>query len=75
MKLSGLETLEERRAAAFKKFTEKTVNRDQFSSWFPRKNTHAYGLRSQNIYDEEYAHTERLYKSPLFSMRRLLNAS
>ena len=48
------------------------ANSERFGSWFPR-NDNVRELRRTKTYKEEYARTERLYNSPLYAMRRILN--
>ena len=64
-------TLEKRREALTLNFAKKCIKDNRFQHWFkekPRNN-----LRSNKIYEEQFAKTERLRKSPLFYMRRALN--
>jgi hypothetical protein len=73
LEMSGLTCLEERREEAFLKFARKT-SEGRFKNWFPKRpNTRS--LRDQKTYIEQYARCDRLYKSPIFAMRRLLNDS
>ena len=69
--MSGLETLEERRKKALQKFANKALKNPQFEHWFsPNTNrTRRHG----KMYDEFFAKSDRLYRSPLFTMRHLLN--
>ena len=69
-----IETLEDRRYKAIKKFAEKTSKNPQFSHWFP-KNCNRTSQRSGKTYEELFAKSDRLYFSPLFTMRRILNES
>ena len=69
---SGLETLQVRRERAFLKFAITLSGSARYSHWFPECDN-SVNLRRGNRYQEHYARTSRLYKSPLFSMRRLLN--
>ena len=69
---SGLETLETRRHNALKKFAEKTSKIPQFANWFPL-NTNRSSQRSGKWYQEMHARSDRLYNSPIFAMRRILN--
>ena len=69
---TGLESLEERRIAAVDKFAKKNLE-GKFSHWFPLREARR-GLRNENIYLEEHARTERLKNTPVFYMRRRLNA-
>ena len=70
---SGIKTLYERRNDAFDKFCLKTEKNPSFSHWLPRVEFTHYDLRRGRIFEEEFARTEKLYKSPLFTMRRRLN--
>ena len=74
LKASGLETLENRREKALKKFAAKAVKNPQFSAWSPLNKNRA-SLRTGKIYEERLAKSDRLYNSPLFKMRRILNDS
>ena len=70
---SGLDTLWRRREKLLQKFIEKTSNIDRFRQrWFPRKTFTHMNLRKELFYEEKHARTERLYRSPLYSMRRRL---
>ena len=71
---SGLETLTSRRTRTVRKFAEKTANNPQFSHWFTL-NDNRFSQRSSNIYKEYYARSDRLYRSPMYEMRRQLNNS
>ena len=68
---AGVKTLEERRKDAFKKFTLSLQKNNKYCEWFPKSETR--NLRHTKPYQELFARTARLYKSPLFCMRRLLN--
>ena len=70
--MSGLETMESRRIKLFKKFTSKTSENPKYQSWFPLK-TKLRDTRNPRPYLEDRATSDRLYKSPLFAMRRLMN--
>ena len=69
---SGLQTLEERRKRALGRFAVKAAANKQFTNWFPL-NDNRFSQRSSNLYKELYAKSDRLYRSPLFEMRRFLN--
>ena len=64
--------LEERRQKAIEKFAQKTVKNPQFSHWFPT-NKNRSSQRTGKTYEEKLARSDRLYNSPLFKMRRILN--
>ena len=70
---SGLKTMKIRREEAFGKFAAKTSANQKFERWFPKVVNRPYQLRNTPRYEEEFAHTDRLYRSPLFAMRRYLN--
>ena len=64
----------QRRENIVKKFTVKASGHRLFKEkWFPINNEVDYAIRNRKIYLEEYARTNRLTKSPVFAMRRLLN--
>ena len=69
---SGLESMEERRIRQFEKFTKKTSENPKYTGWFPLKEQ-VRDTRKPRPYREERASSDRLYRSPLFAMRRLLN--
>ena len=66
-------SLEERRKKMVLNFARKTESKERFKGWFPRKDDGGINLREELTYEEKYARTERLKKSPLFYMRRELN--
>ena len=69
---SGLETLTQRRDNTLIKCARKSPANTQFSHWFPF-NTNRTSSRRSKAYEEKHASSDRLYNSPLFKMRRLLN--
>ena len=69
---SGLRTLEERRELATVKFARKAAVNPQFKQWFLLNKNRSTG-RMSKTYKEKHASSDRLYNSPLFKMRRLLN--
>ena len=71
---SGLPRLGERRSGAFSKFAKKTSENPKYKHWFPLREQQRQ-TRSNNPYLEERATGDRLYKSPLFAMRRELNGN
>ena len=73
LEASGLPTLAERRKEIMKKFVKKISISKTFERWIPTHRPYSYGLRNELKYQEENAHTERLYNSPIFYIRRLLN--
>ena len=72
---TGVQTLEERREIASNDFALKLVKSERFSGLFPLNHypEEMVGLRSQKKYKEKFARTDRLYKSPLYTMRRYFN--
>ena len=72
LKISGLQTLKDRRVSSFQKFTSKTIKNPKYNHWFPERIVTRF-TRSSAKYLEEKAVGNRLYNSPIFAMRRLLN--
>ena len=65
--------LAEIREAAFLKFAKTLASSERYGNmWFPLKDQ-TRTLRNNIRYEEFYARTERLYNSPVYRMRRLLN--
>ena len=71
---SELSTLEERRVKAFERFTTKTLKNKKYESWLPLKENIRTN-RTTSTFKEEFAAGNRLYNSPVYTMRRLLNRS
>ena len=71
---SGLTTLKARREATVMKFVKKCLDNPIYAGWFPR-NQNPTSERHPKIYKEEFARTDRLYNSPIFHMRRVLNGT
>ena len=69
-------TLKDRREQIALKFAKKTAENERFrDKWFPRREYGFTGLRNEMKYEEKFAKTERLKKSPIFYMRREMNKS
>ena len=68
---TGLRTLKDRREEACLKFAIKLKDSECFSYLFPENPT--FNLRVTKKYKEDFARTERMYMSPLYAMRRMLN--
>ena len=67
-------TLTDRRQHLLDQFIQKTLENPKFSSkWLPLKETHNYDTRKEKKFVEKPARTERLWKTPLFTMRRRAN--
>ena len=69
---TGIKTLQQRRDDRCLKFARKSLANDRYRHWFPM-NVIARPTRHQLTYKESFAKTKRLYNSPLYHMRRLLN--
>ena len=69
-----LETLEARRWERIRKFAIKAQKNEKYSAkWFPKARDHQYNTRRPKTFLEETSKTQRLYRSPIFTMRRILN--
>ena len=55
------------------KFANKLVESNRFRDLFPLNNAERTNTRNRKKYLEETSRTSRLYDSPLFFLRRLLN--
>ena len=73
LEMTGLQSLRERREARFTKFAVKAASNPRYAGWFPRVQ-HSRTLRSRPPYQEFQARTSRLFNSPLYDLRRRLNA-
>ena len=71
--LAGLPSLEERRQELFRKFAVKIGDDPKYTDWLPESEQPVYSLRTHKKYREMHANTDRLYRSPLFTIRRTLN--
>ena len=72
LEMTGLTTLKARRDARSEKFARKCLASPRFRSWFPLHPIER-ATRTPLVYQEKFARTKRLYNSPLFHMRRVLN--
>ena len=69
-----MESLEDRRKNAILKFAQKAQKNPVYSHWFEEnQNPRRLTQRKSKKYVEKLAKTNRLYKSPVYTMRRLLN--
>ena len=76
LRFSGTETLMKRRSDRLEKFARKNYNNPMFRErWFPAAEDTEHNTRMRKKLREEQSTTDRLYRSPLFTMRRLLNRS
>ena len=74
LELSGLTTLEERRKHLFDNFCKKIFENSRFKQdWLEERIFTGPNIRSQKIILEKYAKTNRLYNSPLYTIRRRIN--
>ena len=71
---SGLETLSLTRSKAVDRFAMKLVASPAFGHLFPFRPDDRRRSRISQKYLEKHANTSRLYNSPLYYMRRRLNA-
>ena len=74
LKESGLDPLKTCRQKAFLKFAKRASQNPIYSHWF-KLSKNLTSDRNPRIYEEKFARTSKLYNSPLFAMRRELNAS
>ena len=72
LEMSGLPTLQQRRDERCLKFARKAGTDPYFRTWFPL-NPVGRVTRNPLIYQESRAKTNRLFNSPIYHMRRLLN--
>ena len=72
LEMSGLSTLQQRRDERCLKFARKLSTDQYFRKWFPL-NPVERRTRNPLLYKETRARTNRLYRSPVHHMRRLLN--
>ena len=71
---SGISTLEERREHLFNNFCQKTYNNERLrQQWLEERVFIGPDLRSQRIIKEKHANTNRLFNSPLYTVRRTIN--
>ena len=72
LEMTGLSTLQARRDARSEKFARKCLASPRFRAWFPLQ-ANERSTRNPLTYQEKFARTKRLYNSPLYHMRRVLN--
>ena len=75
LSMSGIQSLKDRREIACIKFANGLARSQRYGDiWFPENVQNVnQSLRNKKKYKEFYARTSRLYNSPLYSMRRILN--
>ena len=73
LNIAGIESLKKRREKAFLKFSNSLAKNPRYAGWLER-NENSGRLRNVKKYREHFARSERLYNSPLYAIRRALNA-
>ena len=74
LKISGIDSLEDRRKVMALKFARKCLNNDNYSKLFPlNKLKHEMSLRNPMKYAVKKSNTERLKRSSIPFMQNLLN--
>ena len=69
-----IETLEDRRLKAVKRFVSKAIRNPRFAPrWFKRRQEDQHGIRRRRPFEERKANTNRFYNSPLMFMTRIAN--
>ena len=70
-----MKTLDSRREELTANFARKAVKSERFGSWFKEKIYDGINLRdsTRKKYEEKHARTERLRRSPVYYMTRILN--
>ena len=72
--LSGLPPLQERREILLESFCKKLYSNPRFKrQWLGERIFEGPGLRRQKIVKEKFARTNRLFNSPLYTIRRKIN--
>ena len=73
LSMSGNQTMKDRRINACKKFATGLSKSERYKYLLPLNTREGMGTRRGKKFCEEFSRTNRLYNSPLFFMRRLLN--
>ena len=74
VEVSGLTTLAERREKLFDSFCQKTYSSERFrKQWLEDRIFEGPNIRRQRIIKEKNAKTTRLFRSPLYTIRRRTN--
>ena len=71
--MERVESLASRREKLVLNFAKKASKSERFGHWFKKKEYGEINVRNKKQFEEEYARTDRLRKSPIFYMRRELN--
>ena len=69
---AGLERLSQRRDCSILKFAQKAAENPIYADLFP-KSTNRTTARNPKIFEEKFARSDRCYKSPVYTMLRMLN--
>ena len=73
LSISGLNRLSARREIALRNFALKASQNERYRVWFPENEESRYRLRRMERYNISLARHERLWKAPIYAMRRILN--
>ena len=74
LNLLNLQKLSERREMLCLKMAKKCPNNPKMSEFFTQNSkTHTMKTRHQEIFNVNFAHTQRLQKSPIIYMQKMLN--
>ena len=71
--IKNIDSLKKRREDYLDRFTEKTLNNERFSHWYPVRERDEHQLRNRRNFEETRARTSRYYNSPLAYLRRRAN--
>ena len=69
----NLQTLTDRRLMLAKRFSQKCVKSDKFNDLFPKNRKDSLNLRNPEEFNVNFARTNRLQKSSIPAMQRILN--
>ena len=73
LEILKLQNLSERRTMLASRFAQKCTKHERFENLFP-KNNNQVNLRNKQEYEVKFATTQKLYKSSIPAMQRLLNS-
>ena len=71
----GLQTLKTRREQLALKFGQKCLDIDEMKNLFTKKADGFYDLRKNEEFSVKFAHKQRLFKSAVPSIQRLMNSN
>ena len=69
----NLQSLTDRRLMLAKRFSQKCVKSDKFNDLFPKNRKDSLNLRNPEEFNVNFARTNRLQKSSIPAMQRILN--